>query len=118
MSRAQGITAEFHKRYCLKGVGELEGLLQVKQELREKVSFYCINLNTNLPADLPVFDIIFLRNILIYFDVDGKRSIVERILSRLKPGGFLFIGHSESLYGLGLPLTSCGSAVYYHEPAA
>lgn len=118
MSRAQGIPAEFLKRYCLKGVGELEGLLQVKQELREKVSFYCINLNTNLPADLPVFDIIFLRNILIYFDVDGKRSIVERILSRLKPGGFLFIGHSESLYGLGLPLTSCGSAVYYHEPAA
>lgn len=115
MSRAQAIPDKFLKLYCLKGIGELDGLLQIKQELRERVDFRCINLNVALPADLPLFDVIFLRNILIYFDAEGKKSITSRVISRLKPGGFLFIGHSESLYGLGLPLTSCGSAVYYHE---
>ncbi len=117
MSRARSIPVELLKRYCLKGIGEFEGLLQIKQEVRNRVSFRCINLNVALPADLPLFDMIFLRNILIYFDSEGKKSIVTRVLSRLKPGGFLFIGHSESLYGLGLPVTSCGSAVYYHEPS-
>ena len=115
MSRAQAIPPEYLKRYCLKGVGELDGLLQVKPELQTNVSFRCINLNARLPADLPTFDLIFLRNILIYFDTSGKKAIVENVLSRLKKGGGLFIGHSESLYGLDLPVTSCGSAVYYHE---
>lgn len=56
MSRAQAIPPEYLKRYCLKGVGELDGLLQVKPELQTNVSFRCINLNARLPADLPAFD--------------------------------------------------------------
>lgn len=118
MSRAQGIPPAYLKRYCLKGIGELDGLLQVRPELQNNVSFRCINLNSPLPTDLPTFDLIFLRNILIYFDQRGKKAIVENVLSRLRKGGFLFIGHSESLYGLDLPVTSCGSAVYYHESGA
>lgn len=59
MSRAQGIPPAYLKRYCLKGIGELDGLLQVRPELQNNVSFRCINLNSPLPTDLPTFDLIF-----------------------------------------------------------
>ena len=90
----------------------MEGYLQITPLLRNQVSFHCINLNEPLPADMTSFDVIFLRNMLIYFDMDAKQSILERICSRLKMGGLLFIGHSESINGLSLPLTALGSAVY------
>ena len=112
MSRCTGIPDEYLKRYCLKGVGEMEGYLQITPLLRNQVSFHCINLNEPLPADMTSFDVIFLRNMLIYFDMDAKQSILERICSRLKMGGLLFIGHSDSINGLSLPLTALGSAVY------
>lgn len=115
LSRAKAIPEEMLRKYCLKGVGSMDGYLQIQALLRQRVSFRCINLNDALPHDMPMFDVIFLRNILIYFDQTGKRELVSRVISRLQPGGYLFIGHSESLYGLNLPLTSCGSAVYYKE---
>ena len=115
LSRASAIPQDMLRRYCLKGVGKMDGFIQMQNSLRQRVSFRCLNLNTALPNDLPFFDIIFLRNILIYFDAAGKKSIVSNVISHLSPGGFLFIGHSESLYGLDLPLTSCGSAIYFKE---
>lgn len=117
LSRAKGIPESWLRHYCLRGVGEMEGFLQIQSRLRQQVSFRCINLNQPLPGDLPLFDIVFLRNILIYFDLAGKKALLERVLTRLRPGGYLFVGHSESLYGMDLPLTPCGSAVYYREEA-
>jgi len=63
------------------------------------VSFSQVNLNTTLPKIGP-FDFIFLRNILIYFNLDTKQQIVNRVVSTLKPGGLFFIGHSETLKGV------------------
>ncbi|MGL4207671.1 MAG: CheR family methyltransferase [Aeromonadaceae bacterium] len=116
MSRAQGIPEAWLKRYCLKGVGEQEGYLQVASTLRSRVQFSCINLNESLPLEIGMFDVIFLRNILIYFDMPAKQAILARIAQRLKPDGLLFIGHSESLQGLALPLIPCDSAVYCRSP--
>ena len=116
MSRAQGIPEAWLKRYCLKGVGEQEGYLQVASSLRNRVQFSCINLNETLPQGLGMFDVIFLRNILIYFDMPAKQAILSRLVQHLKPNGLLFIGHSESLQGLSLPLVSCDSAVYCRSP--
>ena len=77
-------------------MGEQEGTLLVERQLRSRVSFAQVNLNTELPR-LGSFDVIFLRNVMIYFNGDTKRQVVARVLSLLKPGGHFCIGHSESL---------------------
>jgi chemotaxis protein methyltransferase CheR len=61
-----------------------------------------------------MFDVIFLRNVLIYFDNDAKTQIVRRVLGRLKPDGVLYIGHAESMSTLNLPIRALGTAIYGH----
>jgi chemotaxis protein methyltransferase CheR len=58
--------------------------------------------------------VIFLRNVLIYFEAKPKAEIVRRVLTKLKPEGVLYTGHAESLSGLGLPLQSLAPAIYRH----
>ncbi|MNP33044.1 Chemotaxis protein methyltransferase Cher2 [compost metagenome] len=82
----------------------MAGRLQVQTSLRERVSVRQINLIRPLPDDLGVFDVIVLRNLLSYFSQDDKRQVVQRLLTRLRPGGLLLIGHSESIHGLDLPI--------------
>jgi chemotaxis protein methyltransferase CheR len=101
------------KRWCLKGQDEMAGQLLVAGELRSHVRFECANLTQQLP-NIGLFDVIFLRNVLIYFDAPGKTDIVQRVLTRLKPGGHLFTGHAESLSNLNLPVRSIAPAVYVH----
>jgi chemotaxis protein methyltransferase CheR len=96
-NRIDGIPPEYLKKYCLKGTGPYEGTLLVDPELRKKVSFAQVNLNTTLPKVVGEFDVVFLRNILIYFNLETKQQIVKRVVSALKPGGLFFIGHSETL---------------------
>lgn len=110
--RIRNVPAPILRRYFLKGVGEQEGKVQVASALRERCRFACLNLIAPLPPKLGHFDAIFLRNVLIYFDQDGKRDIVGRLLPALEPGGRLYVGHSESLHGLGLPLRAVQPAVY------
>lgn len=112
LSRAEAIPTPWKKRYCLKGVGEMDGYLQVCAPLRQRVTFHCLNLNEPLPVNWGQFDVIFLRNMLIYFDAQGKQKIVRGLLPHLSPKGLLFVGHSESLQGLSLPLQPCGPSVY------
>lgn len=90
------IPEAYLRRYCLRGVGEHEGTMMIKPALRARVSFRQINLNESLP-DVGEFDVIFLRNVTIYFDDDTKRAVVERLSATLRPGGHFIIGHSEVL---------------------
>ena len=99
MDRIQGIPPSYLKEYCLKGTGSYQGTLLIEPELQKKVSFSQVNLNTTLPK-IGEFDIVFLRNILIYFTMETKQQIVNRVVSTLKPGGLFFIGHSETLKGV------------------
>ncbi len=94
--RIQGIPPQYLKKYCLKGVGPYQKTMLIKQSLQKKVSFSQVNLNATLP-DLGKFDVIFLRNIMIYFSLETKQQIVSRVVSLLKPGGLFIIGHSETL---------------------
>lgn len=96
MERCRNIPPALLKRWCLRGSGPYEGTLLVDQALRRRVQFAQVNLNTELPR-LGPFDAVFLRNVMIYFNGDTKRQVVARVLSRLKPGGHFFIGHSETL---------------------
>jgi chemotaxis protein methyltransferase CheR len=96
IERTSHIPPEYLRRFCLRGIDEQQGTLLVHRSLRQRVQFMQVNLNAPLPQ-LGMFDVIFLRNVLIYFNVETKRQVVARVLSLLKPGGHFFIGHSESL---------------------
>jgi len=86
-------------KYRLRGVRAQEGTFLVDKKIRNHVKFEQINLNTTLP-NRGLFDVIFLRNVLIYFDVETKRRLVHRLLPTLKSGGHCFFGHAESLVGI------------------
>lgn len=116
MMRTEGITQDYLRRFCLKGGGPHEGELLIIPELRSRVTFTHANLNTMLP-DIGLFDVIFLRNVMIYFNDDTKRTIIKRILERLKPGGYLIVGHSESLKGLSDCVTAVKPTVYQQQAA-
>ena len=113
MERARMVPDEYLRRFCLKGTGKHEGTLLISRELRERVRFLPGNLMAELP-DLPMFDVIFLRNVLIYFENDAKAKIVRRVLRQLKPDGVLYIGHAESMSTLNLPLRPLATAIYGH----
>ena len=114
LDRARMVPPDYLKRFCLKGQGDHEGSLLITRELRERVHFLQANLMQDLPPELPLFDVIFLRNVLIYFDNDAKAQIVRRVLGRLKPDGVLYIGHAESMSALNLPLRPLATAIYGH----
>ena len=97
--RTKHIPPAYLRRFCLKGTGEQKGTILVERSLRERVKFQQVNLNAALPQ-IGIFDVIFLRNVMIYFNGDTKQQVVARVLSLLKPGGLFFIGHSESLHGV------------------
>lgn len=99
MQRAQEIPRHYLTRFCLKGTGSQQGNFMVAKELRTRVRFMQLNLNAPFP-EMGEFDVIFLRNVMIYFDNDTKREVVHRMLPLLRPGGHLLIGHSESLNGV------------------
>jgi len=111
MDRIEGISKEHLSRYCLKGVDAQEHTLLVDKKLRSRVNFMQVNLNQSLP-NLGEFDLIFLRNVMIYFDQETKRQIVHRMLPLLKPGGHFLIGHSESLHGVVDTLHPLAPAIY------
>ncbi len=99
LERARGIPPKLLGKYCLKGVRSHEGYLTIDPRLRRRVRFRAINLKAPL-TDKGKFDVIFLRNVLIYFDVPTKREVVTRVAGALRPGGYLFTSHVESLHGI------------------
>jgi chemotaxis protein methyltransferase CheR len=99
LERAQHIPRDYLTRYCLKGTGSKEGTFLVERRLRERIRFMQVNLNAALPK-LGEFDVIFLRNVMIYFELETKQQVVRRLLQSLRPGGYFIVGHSESLNGV------------------
>lgn len=115
MSRAERIPPDYLRRYCLKGVGSNDGSFLIDRSLQARVEFRWMNLNEPLPT-LREFDLILLRNVMIYFNAHTKRQVVTRIVEKLRPGGYLFIGHSESLNGIFDGLTLITPSIY-RKPA-
>lgn len=111
LERTSHIPLHYLKRFCLRGVGEQQGTLLVERKLRSRVQFQQINLNETLP-DIGKFDVIFLRNVMIYFSSETKQKIVARVLSLLKPGGYFCIGHSESLNGISDAVLPIAPSIY------
>ncbi|QXL84278.1 CheR family methyltransferase [Comamonas sp. NLF-1-9] len=92
----KGLEREQLQRYFLRGKGANEGLVRVRPELRQPVSFLSVNLiRDDWPFREP-FDVVFCRNVMIYFDAPTQRRVLERIHRVLKPGGTLYVGHAEN----------------------
>lgn len=111
IAAADKIPKSLLKKHCLKGHGEYDGFFLIDAGLRSRVKFIRANLIEKLP-DLGIFDIIFLRNVMIYFDITTKQRLIERIQHFLRPGGYLFISHSESLNGIHSNLRTVSPSIY------
>ncbi len=106
------------KRYMLKGVGPQEGRMKAGPELRALVRFARINLAEDTYVAPLGFDLVFCRNVLIYFRAEDKLRVLDRLLRHLAPGGHLLLGHAESVTGLTTRLRSVGPNVYAAGGAA
>jgi chemotaxis protein methyltransferase CheR len=111
MEQSTEIPAAYLKAYCLKGVASQAGQFTLEPALRRRVRFQQINLNERLPQ-VGEFDVVLLRNVMIYFDAETKRQVVARLLQHLRPGGWFIVGHSESLNGLARDLVAERPSVY------
>ena len=97
LERTEGIPQPLLKKYCLKGVREQAGTLLIRKELRERIQFRQFNLIAPDGRDVGFFDLIFLRNVMIYFDNETKAKVIANMLPHLKRDGYFVIGHSETL---------------------
>lgn len=111
LERSTGIRSAYLKSYCLKGRDEYEGQFLIGRSIKEKIEFKQLNL-TQLPTDLGMFQIIFLRNAIIYFDNATKENVLRSVCDHLIPDGWLFLGHSESLTGMNLPVTQVMPSIF------
>ena len=101
----------WRRRYFLRGEGQWQGYFRVKPELSRMVEFRRLNLIEPLPLMGP-FPAIFCRNVMIYFNPETRALVVNQMRTRLEPGGYLFVGHAESLNGLNVQLDYVQPSVY------
>ncbi|MDM8535295.1 protein-glutamate O-methyltransferase [Desulfobacterales bacterium HSG17] len=111
VSKTDQIPLAMHRQYLQKGVGQWEGYLRVKPEIRRLIQFKRVNLMDafSIPE---TFDFIFCRNVMIYFDRLCQENLINKFHTCLKNGGYLFVGHSESLTGLKQSYKYVRPAIY------
>jgi len=97
ITEREKISSHYLIEYCLKGVRKQAGSMLMDKGLKKHINFEHLNLNKSWPNHISYFDVVFLRNIMIYFNVETKQRLVDKIADKIKPGGYLFIGHSETL---------------------
>ena len=106
------LSAEIKQRYFLKSKDVRTMKVRIIKEIRDKVTVGYMNLMEDLYPFQAQFDVVFIRNTLIYFDRANQLKVLKQVLNSLKPGGFLLIGHSESLINLQLPIQSVAPSIY------
>ncbi|MBI1389517.1 MAG: methyltransferase domain-containing protein [bacterium] len=106
--KVRPVPAPLLRKYFLKG----DGRFKVKPELAQTVTFKKINLKLDFQRALSGFDVIFCRNVLIYFNRESQHEIIAKHWHVLRPGGYLFLGHSETLHGCSIPFEYIAPSVY------
>ena len=109
--RIKNIPPLLLRKYFQVGQKRWSGHYRVKKEIRDIVRFRRFNLMKTLPVDNP-FDIIFCRNVMIYFDKETQKNLIDRYHGCLKEGGYFFVGHTESLTGLKHPFQYIEPSMY------
>ncbi len=111
MQAAEKIPQKYLKAYCLKGKGKDKGFFKIHPDLMARVHFQSVNLFEPIPIR-ERFDVVFLRNVLIYFEPEEKARILNHVVECIRPGGWLIVGHSESIYGFNNNLEQLGPGCY------
>jgi len=109
--RLRQVSPEQMKRYCLRGEGPASGQVLMQDKVRSRVQFGQLNLTRDF-SGLGPFDVVFLRNVLIYFDPPTKVDVVDRVLATLRPGGLFFMGTAEGRVNCRTHLTSIAPGAY------
>lgn len=112
IEKLKQVKPEWKRKYFQKGEGKMDGYCRVRPELSKKLSFERINLFEPSYPWKNKFQLIFCRNVMIYFDRKTQEELVARLSKHLVPGGYLFIGHAESLAGINHPYNTIKPAVY------
>ena len=109
----ENLPEHFRKKYFVETtLSNAKGLQFNSPEITSKIQLGALNLNNNhyhLPYN---FDFIFCRNVTIYFDAKTRSEVLNRIVEKLRPGGYLFLGHSETALGTSLPIKSIQPTIY------
>jgi chemotaxis protein methyltransferase CheR len=112
VDRINGISENIKKKYLLRSKDRSRGLIRICPEIRSRVSFQRINFMDTDFGIAEKMDIIFCRNVVIYFDKPTQQKLMRKFHHQLRPGGYLFLGHSETLNGIDVDFKSVGSTVY------
>lgn len=111
-SQVDPVPMELKKKYLLRSKDRNSGMVRIVPELRDKVRFRRLNFMDQDFGMREQLDIIFCRNVIIYFDRPTQEKLLQRFHRNMKPGAFIFMGHSETLSGLNVPLVSVYPTVY------
>ncbi len=111
-TKAEEIPTPYLKAFMLKGFADQVGRMRAGPEIRSIIRFFRMNLNEPAYPLTGKFDMVFCRNVLIYFDQRGREQVVRRLASFLSPDGYLFLGHAESLHSMSDRLRSVIPTVY------
>lgn len=103
---------QYLSKYFQKGTGPYAGMCKVKTELRDKVTFSRMNLFEDRLLTATPQHVVFCRNVLIYFKADSQSQLVHQLHDAIEPGGYLIVGHSDSLLSMKHPFKSLGNGVY------
>jgi chemotaxis protein methyltransferase CheR len=117
ITKAKEIPDRHLKRFMLKGTGSQAAHMKAGAEIRSIVRFQHLNLNDPHDAIDGIFDLIFCRNVLIYFDAESRARVVHRLIQHMALPGYLFVGHAESLNGVSEHLRHVIPTVYHYAPS-
>lgn len=112
ISEVDDLSYDLKKRYFLKSKDTSNPLVRVNKTTREKVHFERLNFMDPVYPSTTAKHIIFCRNVLIYFDKKTQEEVIRKLTDHLVPGGYLFLGHSETIFGMNLPLKTVGSNTF------
>jgi chemotaxis protein methyltransferase CheR len=118
IEKAKEIPEKHLKRFMLRGFGEHEGELRCNAELRNLVRFARINLSAPPYPIAGLLDLIFCRNVLIYFDAASRSKVIDALIDRMSPSGHLIVGHSESLHNVTRRVALVAPGIYVRRPNA
>lgn len=110
--KAEPIPAQYKKKYLLKSKDKSKNLIRIAPEIRSRVSFGRLNFLDEDYGLNASFDVIFCRNVIIYFDRENQQRILGNVCRYLVDGGWLFTGHSETLHGMDLPVKPMAPSIY------
>jgi chemotaxis protein methyltransferase CheR len=114
-SKVAVVPLSFKKKYMLRSKDKEKSLVRMKPEIRARVSFDRINFMDERYPINDFYDVIFCRNVIIYFERSVQESILRKLCAHIHPGGWLILGHSETLTGMNIPLKGVAPTIYQRQ---